>query len=122
MARPSRIISLGRDNIIRYAKAADFYDRNPGLQPVQEQLAACIAEYDKDVEVKGCACRADPNVLTPGLNALIALLMASKTDNVNVVQDFIKYVAKTDNPTNIGITIYYRALTGSNELVRYDLP
>jgi hypothetical protein len=122
MARPSRVISLGRDNLVRYAKAADFYGQNPGLQPIEAQLKACITEYDRDVAAKGCTCKANPNLLTPGLNAMLSTLMDAKETNPSIAQDFVRYVSKAENTDGIRVTIYYRALTGASELVRYDLP
>jgi hypothetical protein len=120
--RVSRVISVGRDNIVRYASDAEFFTKNPGLQSLQPQFDECRAAYAKSGAEKGCSCRADASLLIPCITAFIQLLLTAKEDNPTLIQDFIKYVAKTDDIENTGVTIYFRALDGSTELTKYEFP
>jgi hypothetical protein len=122
MARISRTLSVGRDNIVRYASDADFFEKNPGIESLRPQFEECRAAYAKSGAEKGCSCRADANLLVPCITAFIQLLVNAKTENPQVVQDFIKYVAKTDDIENTGVTIYFRAIDGSADLTRYEFP
>jgi len=122
MARISRVLSVGRDNIVRYASDADFFTKNPGLESLRPQFDECRAAYAKSGADKGCSCRADTNLLVPCITAFIQLLLEAKTNNPQTVQDFVKYVAKTDDIANTGVTIYFRAIDGSAELTRYEFP
>jgi hypothetical protein len=122
MARISRTLSVGRDNIVRYASDAEFFTKNPGIESLKPQFDECRAAYSKSGAEKGCSCRADANLLVPCITAFIQLLVDAKTNNPQTVQDFIKYVAKTDDIENTGVSIYFRALDGSTELTRYEFP
>lgn len=122
MARISRVLSVGRDNIVRYASDADFFTKNPGIESLRLQFDECRAAYAKSGADKGCSCRADTNLLVPCITAFIQLLLEAKTNNPQTVQDFVKYVAKTDDIANTGVTIYFRAIDGSTELTRYEFP
>lgn len=122
MTRISRTLSVGRDNIVRYASDAEFFTKNPGIESLKPQFDECRTAYAKSGAEKGCSCRADANLLIPCITAFIELLLAAKTDNPQIVQDFIKYVAKTDDIENTGVVIYFRAIDGSTELTRYEFP
>lgn len=121
-SRVSRMISLNRDNILRFAASPDFYEKNPGLQSTKEVIRNCHAAFTESGRKAGCSCRADANLLVPCMMVFIQTLMDAKTNNPAAVQDFIRYVAKTDNIDGTGITLYFRALDGSAELARYVLP
>jgi hypothetical protein len=116
------VISVGRDNIVRYVGEAEFFVKNPGLQPLQAQFDECRAAFAKSGAEKGCSCRADANLLVPCITAFVELLLDAKENNPTLVQDFIKYVAKTDDIAATGVTIYFRALDGSKELTQYEFP
>jgi hypothetical protein len=120
--RFSRMISLSRDNIIRFVNEPEFFSKNPGLQPLAEQMAACVAAFNKSGAERGCRCRADASLLAPCMSAFIQTLVQAKDNNPDVVQDFIKYAAKRDQIDDTGITIYFSGLDGSAELHRYEFP
>lgn len=122
MSRISRVLSVGRDNIVRYAGDETFFTKNPGIESLKPQFDECRAAYAKSGADKGCSCRADANMLVPCITAFIQLLLDAKTNNPQTVQDFIKYVAKSDDIEKTGVTIYFRAVDGSNELTRYEFP
>lgn len=120
--RVSRMISLSRDNILRFTETADFYEKNPALQRLEASMRDCREAFAASGKKAGCSCRADVNLLTACVTTFIQTLMDAKTNNPAAVEDFVRYVAKTNDIAGTAITIYFRALDGGSELTRYVLP
>lgn len=120
--RFSRMISLSRENIMRFVAEPEFFEKNPGLQPIAAQMAECRDAFAKSAAEKGCRCRADTSLLVPCMTAFIQTLLAAKENSPDTVQDFVRYAAKKDQIEDTGITIYFSGMDGSHDLQRYEFP
>ncbi|NCV20548.1 MAG: hypothetical protein EBV45_01145 [Chloroflexi bacterium] len=116
------MISLNRDNILRFVAEPDFFVKNPGMQPIAQQMTDCNNAFAKSAAEKGCRCRADTSLLTPCVTAFIRLLVDAKQSNSSIVTDFVKYAAKKDQIDGIAVTIYFSDLNGGSTLQRYEFP
>jgi hypothetical protein len=121
MARISRMISLNRDNILSVTQTPDFYTRNPLLAPLQPKMDECRAAFYKSGQERGCRCRADGTLLHGCVSEFLELLNNAKETNPEAIQEFIRCVAKADDVTSTGVTIYY-APPDSTDPVRYTFP
>lgn len=117
----TRMISISRDNIMHMTAQADFFDRNPQLTGVKEQIDACRAAFDESAKKQGCRCRADTNLLFGCVTAFINTLEEAKTTNPELVKQFVQYVAKSDDITNTKVTLYY-VPPNSSTPARYVYP
>ncbi|NBT75279.1 MAG: hypothetical protein EBT15_04790 [Betaproteobacteria bacterium] len=119
--RITRMISIGRDNIMQLMQQDNFFAAVPGLMPLKAQFEACRAAYDQSAKDRGCRCRADLNTLNPCLAAFLDTLEAAKENNRELMNQFIQFVAKTPNIETTGVTIYYAPPNGSAPQ-RYTYP
>lgn len=122
MANCSRMISLNRDNILQSTKQADFFTENPGLLSTKESLDQCRAAFDASARKQGCRCRADTTLLFSCVFNFLAALEAAKHENPEVVLQFVRYIAKTDDITSTCVTIYYSGPDSSAPPQRYQFP
>lgn len=121
MANYSRMISINRDNILVMTKDPAFYEKNPGLAFLKTELDSCRAAFDESAKKAGCRCRADAGLLHGCVSKFLTTLEAAKELNKAVVEDFVKFAAKTDDITGVGISVFY---TRPNEKTpyRYTFP
>lgn len=116
------MISVGRDNIVRMTAEEEFYVKNPAFSHLKDQLDDCRKQFNESGRKAGCHCRADTKILIPCITAFMQLLTdAQKDENLyETVNNFVRYVAKTDNISGTGVSVYFRDLSGGEELIRYE--
>jgi hypothetical protein len=119
--RITRMISLSRDNIMQITQQADFFDSFPELAHLKPTFNDCRAAFNESAKKNGCRCRADTNVLYPCVSAFLTALEGFKTENPDVVQRFIRLVAKDDKVESTGVTIYYSP-PNTSAPTRYTFP
>ena len=109
MATVSSYVSLSRDNMVRFLKSPDFFDKNPALKTLEASSKDCLDAYAASKAKSSCSCGGDHRLLRPCILAILETLETAKTENVSAVQDFVKYV--TRRPLTEGrqtnVTIYY---------------
>lgn len=103
----TRMLSLNRDNILQFGKTPEFFERNPGLLPLKANMEACNSAFDNSARANGCRCRADTTLIAGCVSEFLETLEAAKQTNPEIVQQFVRYVAKTDNIESTGVTIFY---------------
>lgn len=119
--RITRMISISRDNIIQFWRQPDFFTAVPGMASLKDLFNECNALFDKSAKDHGCRCRADVNVLAPGMHAFIDALNISKESDQEMMKHFIQFVAKTPDIETTGVTIYYSPTNGAAPQ-RYSYP
>lgn len=101
------MISVNRDNILLMTKDEVFYEKNPGLAFLRPEMDACRDAFDASAKKAGCRCRADAGLLHGCVSKFLNTLEAAKGLNKNVVEDFVRFVAKNDDITGVGVTAFY---------------
>lgn len=98
-----------------------FYEKNPGLAFLKEEMDGCRAAFDASAKKAGCRCRADAGLLHGCVSKFLTTLEAAKELNKTVVEDFVRFVAKTEDITGVGVGVFY---TKPNEKTphRYTFP
>jgi len=117
----TRMISISRDNILHMTAEPAFFETNPGLLELKPQLDDCRTAFDVSARKAGCRCRADTQLLVGCVSAFLELLENARQTNPEIVQQFIRYVAKTDQIDTTGVTIHY-VRPGSTDVTRYSFP
>jgi hypothetical protein len=117
----SRMISIGRDNIVRMSSEQEFYDKNPDFVPLKEQMTECRKAFNESGRKAGCHCRADTKLLIPCLTAFMNILLTAKEneERYEIVNNFVRYVAKSDDIAGTGVSIYYNT-PDSSEMTRHE--
>jgi hypothetical protein len=121
MPNYSRMISVNRDNILAMTSESAFFEKNPGLVFLQEELNACRASFDESAKKAGCKCRADAGLLHGCVSKFLTTLDVAKEINKPLVEDFVRYVGKVDNIAGVGVTIFY-VKPGEKTPHRYTFP
>jgi hypothetical protein len=118
----TRMVSISRDNIIRMSAEPEFYVKNPAFESIKDEMDNCRKAFNDSGRKAGCHCRADTKLLIPCVTAFLSILTQAKEneEQYDVVNNFVKYVAKSDDITGTGISVYFRSLDGSDEMVRYE--
>lgn len=98
---------MNRDNILMMTKDDVFYEKNPGLAFLKDEMAACRSAFDASAKKAGCRCRADAGLLHGCVSKFLNTLDAAKELNKPVVEDFVRFVAKTDDITGVGVGVFY---------------
>ena len=70
----SHSVTFSRDNLIQLVLRPDFYDKNPELRILEEELKACIAAFKESGRKAGCGCRADAKLLFGCMDNLLSVL------------------------------------------------
>lgn len=107
MANYSRMISINRDNILMMTKDPVFYEKNPGLAHLQAEMESCRGAFDASAKKAGCRCRADAGLLHGCVSNFLNTIEAAKETNKQLVEDFVKFAAKTDDIAGVGVTAFY---------------
>jgi hypothetical protein len=115
------MISVNRDNILMMTKDAVFYEKNPGLLPLKDEMDGCRAAFDASAKKAGCRCRADAGLLHSCVSKFLTTLDAAKETNKAMVEDFVKFVSKSDNITGVGVTVFY-VIPNEKTPHRYTFP
>lgn len=118
MSAVSSFSSLSRDNLVQFLRRSDFFTRNPALQPHEETIRACLADYDNSSAAKksGCGCGGGGNtkLLIPCLEGLLKSLEELKVSSPEAVANFVHYA--TGFPVgnkSINVSIYYTRDNGA---------
>jgi len=119
--RITRMISISRDNIMQFGQQDAFFTAVPGMANLKETFAGCQTAFAQSAKDRGCRCRADTNLLSPCVTAFLDALNESKAGDQAVMNDFIRFVAKTPNIETTGVTIYYAPPNGDAPQ-RYSYP
>ena len=117
----TRMMSLNRDNILQMVKTPDFFERNPGLIPLKENMDACNAAFEQSARSAGCRCRADTTLIAGCVSEFLETLETANQTNPETVQQFVRYVAKADDIASTGVTIFY-AKPNETTPTRYLFP
>lgn len=99
---------LGRDDLMRLAFEEDFFDANPALAELREEIHACRAAYIGDAAVRRCRCGGDPQLILGCIGALLTRLERLRNENPAAVAQFVAYAGAARNKTASSVTIYYR--------------
>lgn len=121
MASYSRMISVNRDNILMMTKDPTFYEKNPGLAFLQPEIDSCRAAFDASAKKAGCRCRADATLVHGCVLKFLTTLETAKQINKPIVEDFVRFVAKTEDIKNVGISVFYTK-PGEKTPYRYIFP
>lgn len=115
------MVSIGRDNIVRMSGEQEFYDKNPAFLTVKDEMAECRKAFNESGRAAGCHCRADTKLLVPCLTAFIDILLRAKEDEnqYDVVNNFVRYVAKSDDIAGTGVSVYFQNATG-DDMIRHE--
>lgn len=105
--RITRMISLNRDNIMSLTQEAEFFTRNPGLAALKETMDNCRAAFDDSARKAGCRCRADTTLLNNCVTTFLGTIEDAKQTDPELVNTFVRYIAKTDDIDTVGVTIFY---------------
>lgn len=101
-------ISMGRDDLVRCAFEPDFFELNPALAELREQVGACKTAYQSDAATRSCRCGGDPQLILGCMDALLARLETLRGENAEAIAQFIAYVGSKRKRTIQSVTIYYR--------------
>jgi len=119
--RITRMISLNRDNIMSLTHEPDFFSRNPGMAALKETMDSCRAAFDDSARKAGCRCRADTTLLNTCVMTFLETIEQAKQTNPELVDTFVRYIAKTDDIATVGITIFYNR-PNESEPTKYMFP
>ena len=117
----SKMVSISRDNLVRMMSDNEFYEKNAAFNDAKSVMESCTAAYNESGRRAGCHCRADTKLLIPCLDKFIAILEDAKEneDTYDVVNDFVRYVSKDQDISNVGVSLYFQA-TNSDAMKRYE--
>ena len=117
----SKMVSISRDNLVRMMSDNEFYEKNAAFNDAKSFMESCTAAYNESGRRAGCHCRADTKLLIPCLDKFIAILEDAKEneDEYDVVNDFVRYVSKDQDISNVGVSLYFQA-TNSDAMKRYE--
>lgn len=102
--------SVGRDTLVRYIFADNFFEKVPQLADLKELFEGCKTAYKEEAAKKGCSCRVTSAWAKDCLDTLMPILEVSKRDEHELIRNFIRcvggYSADAD-VDQVGITILY---------------
>lgn len=115
-------ITFSRDNLVQLVLRPDIYEKNPGLQPLQQELSACIENYRESGRTAGCGCRADVKLLFDCMEHLLATVEGWKTTDPESVRTFVKYATKITPTENekIKLGVFFRRSGGEGDIMRHE--
>jgi hypothetical protein len=114
-------LTLGRDDLMRLAFEEDFFDANPALAELREEVRTCRAAYQSDAASSRCRCGGDPRLILGCLGALLTRLESLRTEDHAALAQFFAYVGAKRNKNVSSVTIYYRG-TSQTPLRKIRLP
>lgn len=109
MAITSRF-SIGRDTLVRYIFEDNFFEKVPELSDLKDLFNQCRETYKQELEKKGCTCRMTSAWAKDCVTPLLERVDAAKTNNHNLVRNFIRYVGKYGEGSDVdyvGVGIIY---------------
>jgi hypothetical protein len=106
---------------MRLAFEDDFFDANPALGELREEISACKLAYQGDAASRRCRCGGDPRLILGCLGALLARLESLRAEDPATLAPFFAYVGAKHNRNVSSVTIYYRG-TAQTPLRKIRLP
>lgn len=118
----SHSITFSRDNLVQLVLRPDFYEKNPGLQPLQQEIQTCVENFRESGRKAGCGCRADVKLLFDCMEHLLATVEDWKTTDPESVRNFVAYATKITPGENEKITlgILFRRSGGEGDVIRHE--
>jgi hypothetical protein len=115
MANISSFTSLNRDNVINLIKRADFFEKNPYLQPFAEQFETCRQNAAAAKKKSSCSCSGNgAKLYIPCVENILGALTDAKTDAPEAVATFVQYVTTHDvGSGQVKLLVYYTKNNGS---------
>jgi len=100
----------------------EFYEKNPAFLPLKNEMDACRKAFSDSGKSAGCHCRADTKLLIPCVTAFLNVLLQAKTDEnqYDTVNNFVRYVAKVEDISHTGVSVYFKNLDGGDDATRYE--
>ena len=115
-------VTFSRDNLIQLVLRPDFYEKNPDLGEIRDELKACIDAYRDSGRKAGCGCRSDVTLLFDCMDHLLTTLDGWKETAPDKITEFVKYATKI-TPTEtekVTLSIYFRKTGGESDVKRYE--
>lgn len=106
---------------MRLAFEEDFFDVNPALAELREEIQTCKAAYRSDAASRKCRCGGDTRLILGCLGALLERLENLRSEDPTALAQFFAYVGAKRNKTVGSVTIYYRG-TSQTPLRKIRLP
>ena len=119
--RITRMISLNRDNVMSITQEPEFFARNTGLAALKDTMNNCRTAFDDSARKAGCRCRADTTLLNNCVTTFLETIENAKQTDPELVDTFVRYVAKTDDIATVGVTIFY-VRTNESTPTKYLFP
>lgn len=98
-----------------------LFEAVPQFVPFKAKFKVCRDAFDESGKKAGCRCRADTKLLAPCVSEFLETLETAKTNDPELVKQFVRYVAKTDDVDNTAVTIYY-VRPNETEPHKYQFP
>lgn len=118
----SHSITYSRDNLVQLVLRPDFYEKNPALAFLQEEISACVTAFRESGRAAGCGCRADVKLLFDCMEHLLTTLEGLRITAPEQVCDFVKYATKITpiEGERIVLAIFFRKTGESSDVHRYE--
>lgn len=115
-------VTFSRDNLIQLVLRSDFYEKNPDLEVLRDELTQCIESFRESGRKAGCGCRANPALLFDCLTHLLETIKGWKETAPDKLADFVKYATKITPTENerIVLGVFFRTTGGDSEVTRYE--
>jgi hypothetical protein len=118
----SHNVTFSRDNLVQLVLRPDFFEKNPDLGALQDEIHACVEAYRDSGRKAGCGCRANVSLLFDCMEHLLTTLDGWKTTEPEKLKEFVKYATKI-TPTEsekITLSVYFRKSGGESDVTRYE--
>lgn len=118
----SHSITYSRDNLIQLVLRPDFYEKNPALAPLEEEITACVKAFRESGQKAGCGCRADVSLIFDCLENLLTTLEGLRETDPEQLRDFVKYATKITpiDGERIVLAIFFRKTGEKSDIHRYE--
>lgn len=115
-------VTFSRDNLVQLVLRSDFYEKNPDLEPLRNELNQCVENFRESGRKAGCGCRADAKLLFGCLGQLLETVNAWKETAPEKLTNFVTYATKITPAENerVVLGIFFRTTGGDSEVTRYE--
>jgi hypothetical protein len=115
-------VTFSRDNLVQLVLRSDFYEKNPDLEPLRDELNQCVEKFRESGRKAGCGCRADAKLLFGCLGHLLETVNAWKETAPEKLTNFVTYATKITPAENerVVLGIFFRTTGGDSEVTRYE--
>jgi hypothetical protein len=118
----SHSVTFSRDNLIQLVLRPDFYEKNPALAPLEEEISACVKAFRESGQKAGCGCRADVSLIFDCLENLLTTLEGLRATDPEQLRDFVTYATPITPPENerIVLAVLFRTTGEQSDIHRYE--